>query len=274
MTGTVGGKHGRTQFWENFKKQVVHIEPFRTSKRVDLDPVNHKTGGEAREAALADALDAHAKGFPVLIRVGSVAEALIMEGLLWEKGIIPRMVTAKAMHRLRESEVIANAGRRGAVTVATDMAGRARDIKLGGAVEALVVEYMQRYHRNLTSDMPGYAAAKTAVTKWAKAHIKEELKFLDVKGGGLHVIGVGTSRNARIEAQLRGRSGRNGQHGTTRIHRSWEDRVVQEQARLEFVADRTPAEISCATTPRRRRTRGWPARSRRAPVEARTWLRC
>ncbi|MGI5126743.1 DUF4781 domain-containing protein [Pseudonocardia sp. CA-107938] len=244
MTGTAGGKAGRGQFSANYGKQVVHIEPHRRSRRVDHAPVNHATAAAARRAALTDALDAHAHGFPVLIRVGSVAEALVMEGLLWERGVAAQMITAKAMHVARESEVIAHAGRRGAVTIATDMAGRARDIQLGGAVDALVTEYLQRHHPDLASGVAGYAEARARATEWAAAHIAAELRILDVEGGGLHVIGVGTARNARIEDQLRGRSGRNGQHGVTRVHRSWEDRVVTEHAPVEFVAERGPVEVT------------------------------
>ncbi|MHA6618479.1 preprotein translocase subunit SecA [Pseudonocardia sp. DLS-67] len=248
-TGTTGGKAGAKRFQDEYGKDVLEIDPHTPLKRVDFDPANHGTAAEAREAALNDVLDAYAQGFPVLLRVESIADALIMERLLWEHGINPRMVTAKSIHQSQAAGLTTHAGRRGAVTVATDIAGRARDIELGGSIAGHVGDYMLRNHPGLEPWMDGYRTARNEAVEWAEAHVKAELKDLDVEGGGLHVIGLGTPRSVRIQEQLRGRSGRIGpdgerQHGTTRIHRSMEDRLVRENSRYEFVVDEGPTAIT------------------------------
>ncbi|MBO0849893.1 MAG: hypothetical protein J2P20_10560, partial [Pseudonocardia sp.] len=209
MTGTVGGADGEASFRQNYGKKegVEYIRPHRKPLRKNLPTVWEASAAEARDAAVAYALQVHRQdaSYPLLIIARTVREAEKIAEMLRAEGIEPNMITARREHVANEEAAIANAGRRGAVTVATPRAGRAVDIQLGGEVEHLTDEVMR--------DNPGLDRARAR--KWAEHIQSAEFDNLNVEGGGLHVVGLGYLKSLRLEMQLRGRAGRQGQHGTT-----------------------------------------------------------
>jgi preprotein translocase subunit SecA len=184
-----------------YRVQVVRVPPSSPSVRNDHHDRVHATRAERDRAAIEEALGVHATGRPVLVGTASVAESLALATLLAERGFIERdtadpspltYALLNASRAEREAEVVAQAGRRHALTIATNMAGRGTDIVLGGG------------HR-----LEGEAVARL---------------------GGLHVIGVGRHGSRRIDDQLRGRAGRRGEPGSTVFHLSIEDQLVSRHS--------------------------------------------
>jgi len=227
MTGTADTE--AYEFQEIYGLETVVIPPNRPSKRDDqLDRV-YKTTREKYEAAIADIRECHERGQPVLVGTTSIENSEIIAQLL-EKAKLPHQVLNAKQHA-READIIAQAGRPGMVTIATNMAGRGTDIVLGGNIEKAI--------QTIEADESLDAAAKTQKidalrVQWNQDH--EKVKAL----GGLRIIATERHESRRIDNQLRGRSGRQGDPGSSRFYLSLDDALMRIFAgdRVRAIMDR------------------------------------
>ncbi|WP_096699604.1 preprotein translocase subunit SecA [Polaromonas sp. AER18D-145] len=214
MTGTADTE--AYEFQEIYGLETTVIPPNRPSRREDqLDRV-YKTTREKYEAAIKDIRECHERGQPVLVGTTSIENSEIIDQLL-EKEKLPHQVLNAKQHA-READIVAQAGRPGMITIATNMAGRGTDIVLGGNVEKLV--------EAVEADESLDAGAKEAeITRlraqWAQDH--EQVKAL----GGLRIIATERHESRRIDNQLRGRSGRQGDPGSSRFYLSLDDTLMR-----------------------------------------------
>src|SRR5260221_4483617 len=174
--------------------------------RKDSDDVVYKTTRAKYSAIVAEVEELHKKHQPILIGTRSIDHNQVIADLLLRKGIEHQVLNAK--NNEKEAFIIADAGRPDAITVATNIAGRGVDIILGGAKPEL-------------RDFKSESAFKKAVTDWEKRHEKV------VASGGLHIIGTERHESRRIDNQLRGRAGRQGDPGTSRFFVSLEDDIMR-----------------------------------------------
>lgn len=203
MTGTAVTE--AEEFHKIYKLDVVVIPTHREVKRQDLADAIYKTG-QAKLAAIVETVGkAHATGQPVLVGTTSIDKNEILSELLKRKGIKHEVLNAK--NHLEEAEIIAKAGEKGAVTVATNMAGRGVDIILGGD--------------NPKNDDGTSKIGTKEYEKWEKGH-KEVLDL-----GGLFIIGTERHESRRIDNQLRGRAGRQGDPGTSQFFVSLDDEIMR-----------------------------------------------
>ena len=214
MTGTADTE--AYEFQEIYGLETTVIPPNRPSRRDDqLDRV-YKTTREKYEAAIKDIRECHERGQPVLVGTTSIENSEIIDKLL-EKEKLPHQVLNAKQHA-REAEIVAQAGRPGMITIATNMAGRGTDIVLGGNVEKRIeaVEAMEDTPRE------GKDAEITRLrAEWSQEHEK-------VKGlGGLRIIATERHESRRIDNQLRGRSGRQGDPGSSRFYLSLDDPLMR-----------------------------------------------
>jgi preprotein translocase subunit SecA len=223
MTGTADTE--AYEFQEIYGLETSVIPPNRISQRDDqLDRV-YKTTREKYEAAIKDIRECYERGQPVLVGTTSIENSEIIDQLL-EKENLPHQVLNAKQHA-READIVAQAGRPKMITIATNMAGRGTDIVLGGNVEKLI--------EALEADESLDAAAKEAETarlraQWAQEH--EQVKAL----GGLRIIATERHESRRIDNQLRGRSGRQGDPGSSRFYLSLDDPLMRI-----FAGDRVKA---------------------------------
>jgi len=189
--------------------EVVVIPTNRPMVREDRGDQVFITAKEKFEAIITDIKEAHGKGQPVLVGTASIETSELLSGLLNQEGIAHEVLNAKQHER--EAEIVAQAGRLGAVTIATNMAGRGTDIVLGGSLEAAL------------SLVPEDQEAERAATRaeWQRHH--DAVK----QSGGLLVIGSERHESRRIDNQLRGRSGRQGDPGGTRFYLSLDDTLMR-----------------------------------------------
>lgn len=197
MTGTAVTE--AEEFHKIYKLDVVVIPTHRQVQRKDLSDAIYKTGRAKITAVVEEVAKAHKKGQPVLVGTTSIDKNEILSELLKRKGIPHQVLNAK--NHEREAEIIARAGEKGAVTVATNMAGRGVDIILGGS--------------------PKDNATAKEVQQWEKAH----QEVLDA--GGLFIIGTERHESRRIDNQLRGRAGRQGDPGTSQFFVSLDDEIMR-----------------------------------------------
>ncbi len=222
MTGTALTE--ATEFMKIYKIPVVEIPTNRDMIRVDQNDQIYKTK-EGKWKALINEIEArHSRGQPILVGTISVEVSEMIAGELKRRGIEHVVLNAKPEHAEREGETIAGAGRRGAVTIATNMAGRGVDIKLGGNPE-------QMAHHELLNQgyQPGSEGWDEALQA-RKAELEVEYKPEEeaVKElGGLFILGTERHESRRIDNQLRGRSGRQGDPGESRFFLSAEDDVIR-----------------------------------------------
>ncbi len=215
MTGTADTE--AEEFAKIYNLEVVVIPTNKTMIRSDHPDVIYKSEQGKFNAVLAEIEELHAKGQPVLVGTISIEKSEILSHLLKKKGIPHSVLNAK--YHEKEAEIIAQAGRKGAVTIATNMAGRGTDIILGGNPEGLA--------RYLLRDKKDYTDAD-----WAKAYAKaEELCSKEredvLAAGGLHILGTERHEARRIDNQLRGRSGRQGDPGSSRFYLSLQDDLMR-----------------------------------------------
>ncbi len=246
MTGTAMTE--AAEFHQIYKLSVVPIPTNRPAARAD-DPDQIYRTVEAKYAAILDDIaDKHEKGQPVLVGTTSVEKSEILAGRLTRRGIPHEVLNAKN-HR-REAQIVAQAGRRGAVTVATNMAGRGTDIMLGGNPEVMALAELDR--RGLTpQESPDEHRATLDRIKETVAAEHDEVKEL----GGLYVLGTERHESRRIDNQLRGRSGRQGDPGASRFYLSLGDdlmrlfraQVVERVMSLANVPDDVPIENKMVT---------------------------
>jgi len=205
MTGTADTE--AFEFQEIYNLEVTVIPTHRLAVRQDMGDQVYRTAAEKHAAIVEDIKESHKNGQPVLVGTASIESSENLSALLKKSKITHEVLNAK--HHEREAHIIAQAGREGAVTIATNMAGRGTDIVLGGSPEA---------------DLKAAAteAEHAAVTReWQERHERV------VAAGGLKVVGTERHESRRIDNQLRGRSGRQGDPGATRFYLSLEDNLMR-----------------------------------------------
>ena len=219
MTGTALTEDA--EFREIYKLPVQVIPPNRPVARKDNEDLVYRTI-DAKFNAVADEVEArHAKGQPVLVGTVSIESSERLSRLLNKRGVKHQILNAK-FHE-REAHIVAQAGREGAVTIATNMAGRGTDILLGGNAEELADEMITSQGIDLEEATPEMRAEALAK---AKETCAEERKRV-LAAGGLTVIGTERHESRRIDNQLRGRAGRQGDPGETQFYLSLEDDLMR-----------------------------------------------
>src|SRR5689334_12771512 len=222
MTGTALTE--ATEFMKIYKVPVVEIPTHREMVRADQNDQIFKTKDGKWKAVLTEIAERHEKGQPILVGTVSVEVSEMISDELKRSGIEHAVLNAKPEHAQREGELIAQAGRRGAVMIATNMAGRGVDIKLGGDPEHLAIKELKKQGIGPGDD--GYEEALAAKTAELEPQCKaeaEEVREL----GGLYICGTERHESRRIDNQLRGRSGRQGDPGESRFFLSAEDDVIR-----------------------------------------------
>ena len=222
MTGTAMTE--ASEFHQIYKLGVVPIPTNRPMQRIDQADLVYKTELGKFIAVTQDIVERHRKGQPVLVGTVSVEKSEELSALLKKSGIPHEVLNAK--HHEREASIIARAGVRGAVTVATNMAGRGTDIMLGGNPEFMADFELQRRGLSPVDNPTEYEAAwpeEIAKQKAAVAKGHEEVIAL----GGLYVLGTERHESRRIDNQLRGRSGRQGDPGESRFYLSLQDELMR-----------------------------------------------
>ncbi len=222
MTGTAMTE--ASEFYQIYKLGVVPIPTNRPMQRIDQADLVYKTELGKFMAVTKDIVERHRKGQPVLVGTVSVEKSEELSALLKKSGIPHEVLNAK--HHEREASIIARAGVSGAVTVATNMAGRGTDIMLGGNPEFMADFELQRRGLSPVDNATEYEAAwpdEIAKQKAAVAKGHEEVVAL----GGLYVLGTERHESRRIDNQLRGRSGRQGDPGESRFYLSLQDELMR-----------------------------------------------
>jgi preprotein translocase subunit SecA len=220
MTGTAQTEAG--EFNKVYKVGVVSIPTHRPMVRADRPDVIYKTEKAKFNAVVEDIVERHALGQPVLVGTVSVENSEILSQMLRRRGIPHAVLNAK-FHE-KEAEIVAQAGRKGGVTVATNMAGRGTDILLGGNPEFLAAAELRQ--RGLEPETDAYAGAwDDALERWKKLCDEEAEEV--VAAGGLYVLGTERHESRRIDNQLRGRSGRQGDPGESRFYLSLQDELMR-----------------------------------------------
>ncbi|MBQ8654518.1 MAG: preprotein translocase subunit SecA [Clostridia bacterium] len=235
MTGTA--KTEEPEFQGIYALDVVEIPTNKPNVRKDLDDMVYKTKAAKFGAVLASIEQHHAAGQPVLVGTVNVETSEMLSELLRRRGIQHEVLNAK--HHQKEAEIVAQAGHWGAVTIATNMAGRGTDILLGGNPEFLARRAMRQegYEEEMIEAAVGHSehvsedvlAAREAYQKlhasFKKTTDEEHERVL--KTGGLHIIGTERHESRRIDNQLRGRAGRQGDPGSTQFFLSLEDDLLR-----------------------------------------------
>jgi preprotein translocase subunit SecA len=222
MTGTAMTE--ANEFSQIYKLGVVPIPTNMPMIRADQADVVYQTAVAKFEACVADILERHTAGQPVLVGTTSVEKSEILSRMLKRSGVPHEVLNAK--YHEREAAIVAQAGRKGAVTVATNMAGRGTDIMLGGNPEFIAdAELHQRGLSPVDTPEDYEAAWPEAVEKSRRAVAAEHEEVVGV--GGLYVLGTERHESRRIDNQLRGRSGRQGDPGESRFYLSLEDDLMR-----------------------------------------------
>jgi preprotein translocase subunit SecA len=219
MTGTA--KTEEAEFLATYKIDVVTIPTHRQMIRKDLPDLIYRTLPEKWEAIAEEVKTRHEKGQPVLVGTVSVENSERISNQLTKMGIKHNVLNAK--YHDREAEIVAQAGRKGAVTIATNMAGRGTDILLGGNVEFLAKESLKKQEINPDEATPEQLKAEEEKIKPIVQAEHEEVVAL----GGLHIIGTERHESRRIDNQLRGRAGRQGDPGSSQFIISLEDDLMR-----------------------------------------------
>ena len=218
MTGTAATEED--EFRNIYGLDVVVIPTHKPMIRVDYPDVVYKTEAGKFKAVVAEIVDCHRRGQPVLVGTVSIEKSEQLSRLLAKQGIKHQVLNAK--YHEREAEIVAQAGRLGSVTIATNMAGRGTDILLGGNPEFLVKEKLKDWAQNPASE----GELPEALVAEIKARCRQEHEQV-VAAGGLHIIGTERHEARRIDNQLRGRSGRQGDPGSSRFYLSLEDDLLR-----------------------------------------------
>ncbi|MFI7434801.1 preprotein translocase subunit SecA [Micromonospora haikouensis] len=235
MTGTAQTEAG--EFNKVYKVGVVTIPTHRPMVRQDRADVIYKTEKAKFNAVVEDIAERHQAGQPVLVGTVSVENSEIISQLLRRRGIPHSVLNAK--FHAREAEIVAQAGRKGAVTVATNMAGRGTDILLGGNAEFLAANELRQRGLDPAENEEEYAKAlEEVLPKWKQACDAEAEEV--AAAGGLYVLGTERHESRRIDNQLRGRAGRQGDPGESRFYLSLQDELMKRfrAGAVEAVMDR------------------------------------
>ena len=241
MTGTAMTEED--EFKEIYKLDVIQVPTNRPVQRIDHSDQVYRTEKGKFEAVIDQIVECNKKGQPVLVGTVSIEKSEILSSLLKKKGIKHNVLNAKQHEK--EAEIVAQAGKLGAVTIATNMAGRGTDIILGGNAEFQAKAEMRKkgYEENIINEAVGYAetddeeilaARKVYRELYDKFDAEVKEKAVEVReAGGLFIIGTERHESRRIDNQLRGRSGRQGDQGESRFFLSLEDDLMRI-----FAADR------------------------------------
>ncbi len=241
MTGTAMTEED--EFKEIYKLDVIQVPTNRPVQRIDHSDQVYRTERGKFEAVINQIAECHAKGQPVLVGTVSIDKSEKLSALLKKKGIKHSVLNAKQHEK--EAEIVAQAGKLGAVTIATNMAGRGTDIILGGNAEFQAKAEMRKkeYDEDIINEAVGYAetddeaiieARKVYRELYDKYSAEVKEKAVEVRNaGGLFIIGTERHESRRIDNQLRGRSGRQGDEGESRFFLSLEDDLMRI-----FAADR------------------------------------
>ena len=235
MTGTALTEE--EEFGTIYKLDIIEIPTNRPIARVDNEDVVYKTEMGKYRAVIAQVKECHAKGQPVLVGTASIEKNELLGKLLSREKIPHNLLNAK--NHEREAEIVAQAGKLGAVTIATNMAGRGTDIMLGGNAEYLAKNDLRKagLSDELIAEATGYAETDNQEILDARALFAQRLQFHKdaIAGeaekvraaGGLYIIGTERHDSRRIDNQLRGRAGRQGDPGETRFYISLEDDLMR-----------------------------------------------
>lgn len=215
MTGTADTE--AAEFHKIYKLDVVVIPTNRPLLRPDFPDVVYKTEREKFKAVVREVKELHQKGQPVLVGTISIEKSELLSTLIQREGIPHNVLNAK--HHEKEAEIVAQAGRKGMVTIATNMAGRGTDILLGGNPEGLARQWRKG---NPEASEEEYAKVLDECRKQCAAEHDEVVAL-----GGLHILGTERHESRRIDNQLRGRSGRQGDPGSSRFYLSLEDDLLR-----------------------------------------------
>jgi len=220
MTGTAATEE--QEFKEIYNLDVIVIPPNRVLVRTNFPDCIYKTGEEKFNAVIEEIVDLSNRGRPVLVGTISIEKSERLSEMLKKKGIPHQVLNAK-YHEL-EAQIISQAGKYKAVTIATNMAGRGTDIVLGGNAEDMAKNLLRQ--KELNADSPEYKdELKTTLEKFRKQAQEEHKKVVEL--GGLHIIGTERHESRRIDNQLRGRAGRQGDPGSSRFYVSLEDDLMR-----------------------------------------------
>ena len=222
MTGTAMTE--ASEFQQIYKLGVVPIPSNREVQRIDQTDLVYRTEEAKLKAVITDIENKHKAGQPVLVGTTSVAKSELVSSYLTKSGIPHEVLNAKQHDR--EATIIAEAGRKKAVTVATNMAGRGTDIMLGGNPEFRAAQELERRGLDPVENQVEYEAAWQLALDSAKSAVESEHEEV-VSVGGLYVLGTERHESRRIDNQLRGRSGRQGDPGETRFYLSLEDDLMR-----------------------------------------------
>ncbi|MDX8386913.1 MAG: preprotein translocase subunit SecA [Ghiorsea sp.] len=212
MTGTADTE--AEEFTKIYKLEVVIVPTNRDMVRSDLGDLIYRDQSDKYNAIIEDIVGTHGTGSPILVGTTSIDKSEMLSDLLTKKGIKHEVLNAK--HHEREAEIVSQAGRKNAITIATNMAGRGTDIMLGGNPDMLVSQLPEKLKEE-------ERAKRTLEIKEACDAEHHEVVAL----GGLHIIGTERHESRRIDNQLRGRSGRQGDPGSTRFYLSLEDDLMR-----------------------------------------------
>ncbi|AHZ85904.1 preprotein translocase subunit SecA [Bdellovibrio bacteriovorus] len=212
MTGTADTE--AVEFKKIYNLEVNVIPTNRPIQRKDQEDVVYKSEKAKFKAITADIKERMAKGQPILVGTESIEKSEALSAFLRKEGVKHEVLNAK--HHEREAEIIAQAGRKGAVTIATNMAGRGTDIMLGGNADMLAKAQVGN------DDSPEFAEAVQKIKPQVEAE-RAEVRSV----GGLYIIGTERHESRRIDNQLRGRSGRQGDPGESRFYLSLEDKLMR-----------------------------------------------
>ena len=235
MTGTAMTEEA--EFQEIYKLDVIEIPTNKPIARVDENDVVYKTEKAKLNAAIEKIIECHKKGQPVLVGTVTIEKSELLSAMLKRRGIEHKVLNAK--HHEKEAEIIAQAGKLGAVTIATNMAGRGTDIMLGGNAEYLAKAALRHdgFSEEMITEATGFADTtdpdiinaretyKSYYNKF-KAEISPEAEAVR-NAGGLAIIGTERHDSRRIDNQLRGRAGRQGDAGNTQFFVSLEDDLMR-----------------------------------------------
>ncbi|WP_433499877.1 preprotein translocase subunit SecA [Sphaerimonospora sp. CA-214678] len=235
MTGTATTE--ANEFHQTYKLGVVPIPTNRPMIRKDQADVVYKTEDAKFQACVEDIKERHEKGQPVLVGTTSVEKSEKLSRMLKRQGVPHEVLNAK--NHAREATIVAEAGRKGQVTVATNMAGRGTDIMLGGNPEFRADLELQQRGLSPSETPEEYEQAWPEALEKAKEAVKTEHEEV-IEAGGLYVLGTERHESRRIDNQLRGRSGRQGDPGESRFYLSLEDDLMRlfNSARVEMIMTR------------------------------------
>jgi preprotein translocase subunit SecA len=222
MTGTAMTE--ASEFHQIYKLGVVPIPTNRTMQRLDQPDLVYKSETGKFSAVTRDIVERHRKGQPVLVGTVSVEKSEELSAFLKKAGVPHEVLNAK--HHEREAAIVARAGTKGAVTVATNMAGRGTDIMLGGNPEFMADFELQRKGISPVDNPTEYESAWPDEIAKQKAAIEKEHEEV-ISLGGLYVLGTERHESRRIDNQLRGRSGRQGDPGESRFYLSLQDDLMR-----------------------------------------------